>query len=336
MFNITVITYSVIAAIIGAGFASGQEILLYFAAFGKYGILGIILTATLSVFFVYAVLDLSHKYNYKTYDDFLTIFKNTALRRCIKIVTLLFSFAVYGAMLSAAGEIIFELFNIPYALSTLLCAVCAVIMFSAAGERIFTLNGILGTVLVVLIVFSVLYMLSYREFHVFSPKAVKAVSDGFIYSGYNLVSLTPVLVILSNRIKKHSETVSVSLCVGISVAVIMGLMFCLLSIYDGKINLGELPMLTLAKRQSNGFALFYAFVLFCAVLTTLISSGGGLIDTLVKKNKFFGTALITVLAYFFSSFGFSNLINTAYRFCGVGGIFVCTVTLFTYFWKKKK
>lgn len=336
MFNITVITYSVIAAIIGAGFASGQEILLYFVTFGKFGILGIILTAALSVFFVYAVLDLTQKYNYKTYDDFLTIFKSAALRRCIKFVTLLFSFAVYGAMLSAAGEIIFELFNVPYALSTLLCAVCAVIMFSVAGERIFTLNGILGTVLVVLIVFSVLYMLSYREFHVFSTNAVKAVSDGFIYSGYNLVSLTPVLVILAKRTKKHRETISVSLCVGISVAVIMGLMFYLLSIYEGKINLGELPMLTLAKRQSNSFALFYAFVLFCAVLTTLISSGGGLIDILAKKNKPFCTVSITAFAYFFSSFGFSNLINTAYRFCGIGGIFVCTATLLTYLKKGKK
>lgn len=75
MLNVFLISYSVMAAIIGAGFASGQEILLYFACFGRYGIIGIGVTVIFFGIFSYAVLYACHKNKITDYDSFLKLFK---------------------------------------------------------------------------------------------------------------------------------------------------------------------------------------------------------------------------------------------------------------------
>lgn len=335
MINILIVAYSVMASIIGAGFASGQEILLYFVCFGRQGIIGVLITAAIFALLVFTILYTCIKNQYKSYDEFLTIFKSKAVRIFVKSVTLLFSFAVYGAMLSAAGELLFDFFGIPQALGTLICAVGAITLFRVSGNGIFTLNGFLGIILVILITVSALYMLSYREFHAFSPSFLPPVNSALIYSGYNLISLIPVLITLAQKIKTRTDAISASLCVGGASLVIMGLIFCLISIYAGKINLGELPMLTLARRQNPDFAVFYGFVLTCAIITTLISSGGGLFNALMIRKKTFYISLITMLAYFLSGIGFSNIINTAYRLCGIAGIIVCAITVFSALRNKK-
>lgn len=332
--NILIVAYSVMASIIGAGFASGQEILLYFVCFGRQGIIGVVITSIIFTLLVFTVLYTCIKNQYKSYDEFLSIFKSAGIRIFIKFVTLLFSFAVYGAMLSATGELLFDFFGIPQALGTLICAVGAIALFRASDNGIFTLNGFLGIILVILITVSALYMLSYREFHAFSPSFLPPVNSAFIYSGYNLISLIPVLVTLSQKLKTRSDALSASFCVGGASVIIMGLIFCLISIYAGKINLGELPMITLARRQNMIFATFYGFVLACAIITTLISSGGGLFNALMIRKKTLHISLITMLAYFLSGIGFSNIINTAYRLCGIFGIMVCAITVFSALKKK--
>ncbi len=327
MKNIIIVSYSVIAALIGAGFASGQEMLCYFVYLDKYGITGIIITALLFTAFIYTVLSYCIKNNPIDYDDFLCIFKNRYTKLPAKTVTLIFSLAVYGAMLSALGELLNNILNIPTGIAALLCAVITTIIFSFGTEKVFTFNGILGICLVFLITFCCLYMLSYREFHVFSPQYIRASGSGMIYSGYNLVSLTPVLVALAKRLKTRSDAAAASLSTGVASAVIMILIFCLLAIYAGKINLGTLPMLTLAKRQNPFFSGLYSFVLLCAIITTLLSSGGGLCDALNIKKKPLYIALLSAVAYLLSGLGFANLINTAYRLCGIGGFFVCSAII---------
>lgn len=334
--NILIVTYSIVAAIIGAGFASGQEMLLYFVTFNKYGILGIVITTFIFMLFIYAVLSLCVKARLNEYEDFIGIFKSSLTSRIIKIITLAFSFAVYSAMISASGEILFNSFGLPRSIGTLLCTVFSVLLLSVCGDKVFTFNAILGIILVLLITFSTMYMLFYREFHTFSSETIPAVNSALIYSGYNLVSLAPVLVMLSKRLKSQADTIAVSISAGVVSFIIMSLTFWLISIYANKINLGELPMLTLAKRQNTTFAGIYTFVLSSAIMTTLISSGGGLFDALKIKSNPLKLSLLSAVAYFVAGFGFSNLINTLYRICGIVGLFVCILIIFNSLRYKKK
>ena len=323
MKNIIIVSFSIIAALIGAGFASGREILSYFTVFGRYGIIGIIVTGIAFFIFIYSVFYAAAAHNISDYDSFLMLFKSHTARLCVKIITIVFALAVYGAMISALAELLMNSFHIPLRLGALICTALATVIFLFGTEKVFALNGIIGLFLVFLITICLFYILSYREFHAFSLTPVHSAESGLIYSGYNLVSLTPVLITLSARLKNRSDVIATALCSSVMSLFIMGLMFCLLSMYANRIELGSMPMLTLAKRQNDFFAALYSVVLCSAIITTLLSSGGGLIDSLNIKKKPLYISVVSAIAYFLSGIGFSNMIDSAYRICGIAGFFVC-------------
>ncbi len=328
MLNIIIASCSIVAALIGAGFASGQEILCYFVVFGRNGIWGLITSALVFAVFILSVLIYCIKNHITTYKEFLEIFKRPYSRRLIKIVTVVFSLAVFSAMISALTEVITDIIPLSLPLAGLIVTFFSIGVFIKGTDKVFQLNGIIGIGLVFFMTFAVLYILTWREVHTFSPVAIRSVRDGFVYGGYNLVTLTPVLISLSKKLNSKTDALTVTLTTTVITTLLVGLVFVLLSIYHNKIELGSLPLLTLAKRQSIGFGVFYTFILSCAIITTLLSGGGAVIDTLEIKDKPLYIGTVSVLAYALSGIGFSNLINVAYRLCGIAGILVCGATIY--------
>lgn len=73
MKNVLTISMVIIGSIIGAGFASGQEINSFFYKFGIIGILGIIISIFLISLIIYKVFLIIKKENINTYKNFLEI-----------------------------------------------------------------------------------------------------------------------------------------------------------------------------------------------------------------------------------------------------------------------
>ena len=57
MKDILKVVFVIIGTMIGAGFASGQEIWIFFNRYGNLGILGLILSISLSGFLIYKVFN---------------------------------------------------------------------------------------------------------------------------------------------------------------------------------------------------------------------------------------------------------------------------------------
>lgn len=325
MTDILIVSYSYIAALIGAGFASGQEILLYFNKYGINGFYGLILSALIFTLFLFITLTLCRKNNISDLNEYLNFLCHLKTAKTIKYIIGIFSFAVYFVMIAAAGQILSSMINTTNSFSTFLIALICSIIFITKKDNIFNLNGILGLILTAGIISCCFYILRYREFHVFSEK-INSITNSAIYTGYNLVSSIPILVSLSARLKKQSHVISVSIISGIVLMMMTLLIFSILSIYQGKINLGEFPMLTLANRQNYIFSKIYLSIFFCAIITTLFSSGISVIEAFKLHDKY-KIFIMSSIAYSLSSFGFVNLINTAYRICGIIG-FVVIMYLF--------
>lgn len=339
MKNILIAAYAFAAALIGAGFASGQEILSYFVKYGKFGIIGITVTGLLFMLFSFIILTGCISSNARSYDEFLLVIEYPRLKSFIRVLTSVFSFTTYAVMLSACGEITGILSGIQNKYGALAAAVICTIILCFGSERTFSLNGILGICLAVGIPACCIYMLCYREYHVFSP-AVSAINSSFIYSGYNLLTSVPLLAVLSRRLRNKSEAFAASVISAGVLFVIMALIFILLSIYSNRIPLGEFPMLTLSYRQSTVFAAIYGAMLIGAIATTMLAAGGSIIEIVPGARRPITLALLSASAYAISGFGFSRLINTAYKLCGIIGFLVCIIicifTVRSIYYKKIK
>lgn len=73
MKNILKVAFVIIGTLIGAGFASGQEIYLFFFSFGIKGLIGVLISSIFMGIVIYQTLNILNKYSIQTYKDFLNI-----------------------------------------------------------------------------------------------------------------------------------------------------------------------------------------------------------------------------------------------------------------------
>ena len=134
--NILIVSYSFTAALIGAGFASGGEILSYFTVFGRNGIWGIFFFAAVCAAFLFAVFSLCRKYDAHSFDELLSVTGDRRIIRAIRGFTAVFSFCVFSAMLSAIGEGL-AYFGIPSRAGAFAAAgLCAVLLGAGTARAL--------------------------------------------------------------------------------------------------------------------------------------------------------------------------------------------------------
>ena len=151
------------------------------------------------------------------------------------------------------------------------------------------------------------------------------------YAGYNLITTGAILAGMSRFLQDRKEAALASVMSGVVLFVMMLLIWTVLEIYYGKINLGEIPMLTMALRQNKVFGAIYGTMLFFAVITTDVSNGFNVLDIASRKmGKNVVIFFMTVIAVAMSGAGFSEIINTAYRLCGYGGLVLVFYVIYNF------
>lgn len=330
MGNIFTAACAYAATLIGAGFASGQEIISFFVKYGKMSIFAVVLAAVLMGAFAAAVMGECAELKIKSYGGYLNRFMNKKMRYILEVMTLFFALAVFCVMAACCGEMGSTLLGIKNIYgAAFLCVLCGVIMMFKTDSAL-NVNAAIGAVIIVSSITCVLYLLRYREHQAFADGA-KMIVSGVSYSGYNVLTAGVILAELSSRLKSRREAYLASFAAAFSLLVIMVLMWGLLSIYYGKINLGEIPMLTLALRENRVIAAAYAAVLFFAVFSTALSNGIGAVDIVGNKiGRKRAAALIAFVGFCMSGAGFSTLIDAVYRACGYVGAVFLLYTIFHY------
>lgn len=322
MSAVFITAYSFVAAVIGAGFASGQEILCFFVAHGKWGIAGMFLSALIFGWFSYFIIEECRKRSISDYGELLNNSMGRIMKAFTVFVTLIFSMCAFAVMTACFGEVLYLIFDADKRVTRVLFAVVCTIIVCFGSDKALKLNGILGIITVVGIISAVLYILRYREHQVFSPQ-ISAISSGAEYSGYNLIGAGVILAGMSKGIKSKTAAALTGIISAAALLVMMLLIYFLLSIYNGHINLSEIPMLTLAMRENKIITYFYCAMLVLAVITTAISSSISVTEIMSKKIDCRICAIITgVIGVTAGGAGFADMINTAYRICGYLGIII--------------
>ena len=94
----------IIGALIGAGFASGQEIYSFFYTYGVIGLFGIIITCGLISITLYKSLKIICENKIDNYDEFLKIFiKNEKVTKIINGVINILLLVTFYIMIAGFG-----------------------------------------------------------------------------------------------------------------------------------------------------------------------------------------------------------------------------------------
>ena len=88
--NIIITAYSFVAAVIGAGFASGQEILTFFTVYGKCGILGMVIASLIFGGFSFTLLNICRQHKISDYNELTSIVMSKRIKKLSDILTFIF------------------------------------------------------------------------------------------------------------------------------------------------------------------------------------------------------------------------------------------------------
>ena len=270
-------------SVVGAGFATGQEVSLFF---GKDGVWGLFLSALFMAVCAFSFLQAGARGRRLP----------SRVKTIADGVVSLSSFAVYAAMIAAAEEVLFGLTG-QRGFSVFL----AVGMIFLSGERTEALSAL--NLLAVPMMTAIVVLVGAR--------AGKGVSGGFhpiaalCYGGMNLL-FSGALLMKEGENATFRERVGASLVSG--AVIFLMLYFMRRCVSDG----GDMPFLIAAHRDGLGKVAQISLLL--AIVTTMASCAYLSTDGLIKLSgdRVFAAGVVTVCGILISGFGFARIVKTTY------------------------
>ena len=122
--NILKIAGVYISVIIGAGFASGQELMRFFAGYGAFGVAGLAAAGVLFAITGWAVLDICHRKKITGHGELLGLVMGKKLGFVMEMAVGIFLFVLFSAMIAGSGATLRQVFGAPFFVGALLISAC--------------------------------------------------------------------------------------------------------------------------------------------------------------------------------------------------------------------
>lgn len=333
MKNILKIIFVIIGTLIGAGFASGKEVYIFFNKYGICGIIGILVSGVVIGVLVYKVFYILLKQ--KGIDDYNKllnyIFVNRKSNRfniveiinCIINIFLLISFYIMVAGFSSYFK---QEYSISIYITSSIFAIVCYITLNNKIEAIIKISSVLVPIIIIFILNLGVKDLSYSikqisNMNFFENMLVESVISGILYASYNSIILIPVLISLKKYINKKNI---VLIGVFTSLIVILLSIFVYMILLKANVEIIEidLPLIYVVKVFGKIYEYLYGAVIIISIFTSVISAGYSFLKNCSKTQKKYNRLLIImcVTSIFVANIGFSELVNILYPIFGVLGI----------------
>lgn len=325
-----------IGTIIGAGFASGQEIIHFFGVYGIKGLYGVLLATILFSIIPIIVLLRIKSQGIIGYDEFMKQVFGSNIGGIIEIILTLFLFISYSIMLSGGGAILKQQLGISNTYGIYILAFLTFMTFIYSIKGLSYVNTLLIPLLVTGIIFisyNVIHSngLDFSNFHgVKVTKNGNWITSSFLYVSYNSLSSVIILSYMISIIKSKKDIIKTGIFGGVILGIIaISILVPILIKYTDVFNL-EIPMLNVASSVNKQSKILYSIILIFAMFTTAIASGFSFImriskATGIKKNII--SIILPLITIPISRLGFSNLVKIFYPLFGYLGFFVFLVII---------
>lgn len=207
------ILFVILGALIGAGFASGQEINIFFFQSGINGIYGIIISSVLIGIVIYKSLKIIRKNDIKTYKDFLDIITNTKreinLKNIINIIINIFILISFFIMIAGFGAYLKQELGINEIIGSTILAILCIIIFKRNVEGLVKVSSIIVPILIFSLILIGIINIKHLDiantYNILMSKKDKFILKAVLYCSYNSILLIPVLITLKKYITSNKQ-----------------------------------------------------------------------------------------------------------------------------------
>ncbi len=332
MIEVISITLVIIGALIGAGFASGQEIFSFFYIYGKNGIYGILIMSILIGIFIYKSLKIIYQKQVYNYNDFLNLFiKNTKIRNVILWIVNVLLLVSFYIMVAGFGAYFEQEIGINRIIGSIVLNLLCVIVFFSNIKGVLKASNLIVPFLIFFIFFiGIKNIVQIRTIDFYQMKNNWILSM-LIYNSYNFILLMPVLISLKKQITKEKNIKKVSILVTIIILILsINIFFLLLNANIKEIENQEMPIVYIISNYFNKYKKIYAFIVLASIFTTAISVGIGFLQNISENSNSYPQFVLfmCITSLLVSNIGFSKLLNFIYPVFGYIGILQIVIIFF--------
>lgn len=326
-----------VGAVIGAGFASGQEILQFFVVFGFQGLLGASLVTVLFALLGFSLMLPAVAFKTASYRELLPWLLGRRLAGFMDCLNLAMLFGGLAVMLAGGGALASEQLGLPRAGGVIFTAAVTLLVLLGGLEGVILANALLVPLKVAFIASICLASLWHHGFwpnpagdH-FPPSSScrRWVLSAFLYASYNIVLPVAVLSSLGGRVSPGA-----GLAGGVAGGLALGAAVLLVALAELVFLPGvlhqQVPLLVVAASLGEVWKHCLGALIWLAILTTAIADAHGLASRLAPRGgkAYRRAGLLAVLACLpLAGADFPRLVQVLYPLFGYAGL-ILTAALF--------
>jgi len=329
---------SYIAVCIGAGFATGQEIMLFYSSFGLKSILGGFVCMALLVICGVTILKTGNENELSSNSEVFSFFCGKHIGMFFKAFMPVFLFSTFVIMISGAGAAINQYFGVTPSTGRIIMVTLVLGSLYLGFEKITKLLGNLGNIIIIFsLIIGVVSTIKNIDGLSKVNEVIKTLNitraagswwfSGILYASFNILLATTFLVGVGKKVKNNKNCLIGGTIGGVilMIAIItldLGILSNLSEIYTQQI-----PTLFLAEQISPMVATLFIGILIGGIYTASVPLLWVICDTFTtEKTKSFNilAVVLSVVGYLGGSFPYAKLVNFIYPTAGIAGMLLIT------------
>ena len=324
MFNTIKAVCVIIGTMIGAGFASGREIYIFFNAYGENGIVGILIASILTGILIYKVLKNIKGKKIESYNEYIeSLGAHSKVKEILGMIIDIFLLISFYVMIAGFCAYFKQEFNVPTLIIGIIISSLCYFTFMNKIDGVTKINIILIPILIIMIL-----EIGVRSgFDGIENLIQKAQTQNMgrgnwliasiEYASYNSILLIPILL----GLKKYSygKEKTISIASGFIFFVLAMILYKVLTNGGNQIKFIDLPLIYVVKQFGKIYQYICGIIIIAAIFTSAIAAGYGFLQNSTKTKKSYKNMAIAICAssIFIVRVGFSSLVNLLYPVFGL-------------------
>jgi uncharacterized membrane protein YkvI len=329
-----------IGIIVGAGFASGQEILQYFTSFGYLGIIGAIISTALFAYLGMNLTRLGSRMQTTSHKEVVYGISGKLIGRIVDYIIIFTLFGVGVVMIAGAGSIFSQQFGLPSFLGSTVMAILIIITIMLNVQKVITIIGSITPFLILTVVGLSVYSLftmdsSFAALDPIAREQLSAVPNWFLssinYVSFNIAVGASMAILMGGTEKNEKVAARGGFLGGLGLGILIILSHLAIFSKVDVVGGADMPMLQIANDLSPTLGIFFSVILFAMIYNTgvsmLFSFSARFVVMGTKKFKIF-VVIVGVVAYILSFVGFTQLVSMFSPIVGYLGLFLVGALIF--------
>jgi uncharacterized membrane protein YkvI len=336
-----------IGIIVGAGFASGQEVLQYFTSFGIMGIFSAIISAALFAYCGMVLVWLGSKTGTNSHKSVIYQLSGRIVGTIIDYILILTLFGIGVVMIAGAGSNLHQQFGLPYFVGTLIMTLLVFFVGLFNTDRVVAVISSLTPFLVLFVIIVAIYCIftletSFATLNNIAKETPTSLPNWFIsginYASFNIAVGASMAIVMGGSEKNQKTAALGGLIGGLGVGGLIILIHFALFTKIESVAALDLPLLGIVNSISPVLGFIMSIVIFGMIFSTAMGMFYGFVARFVETDtpKFRAVlAGVMIISFGLSFIGFTDLIAYFYPLIGYLGL-VLIVVLFIAPIKMKK